>query len=40
MYSVDYRFESNEKGKEWFEQLEMIAYGNAEGLLEVQIRHD
>ena len=51
MYSVDYPFETNEKGKEWFEQLEtsglltseqleMVAYRNAEGLLKVQIRHD
>ena len=47
MYSVDYPFESNEKGLEWFErleasgiltreQLEMIAYRNAEKLLKVQ----
>ncbi|KAF2792361.1 amidohydrolase 2 [Melanomma pulvis-pyrius CBS 109.77] len=47
MYSVDYPFESNEKGLEWFErleasglltgeQLEMIAYRNAEQLLKVQ----
>lgn len=48
MYSVDYPFESNEKGREWFEQLEasglltsdqlkMVAYGNAERLLKVQV---
>jgi len=51
MYSVDYPFESNEKGREWFEQLEasglltseqlgMVAYGNAERLLKVQVRLD
>lgn len=51
MYSVDYPFESNEKGLEWFEQLEasglltseqlkMVAYGNAERLLKVQVRLD
>ena len=49
MYSVDYPFESNEKGRDWFEQLErsglltdeqleMVAYGNAERLLKVQVR--
>ena len=48
MYSVDYPFESNEKGREWFEQLEksglltreqleMVAYRNAERLLKVQV---
>jgi predicted TIM-barrel fold metal-dependent hydrolase len=48
MYSVDYPFESNEKGREWFEQLEasgmltheqleMIAYRNAEQLLNVKL---
>lgn len=49
MYSVDYPFESNEKGHEWFKQLEasglltseqlkMVAYENAERLLKVQVR--
>ena len=49
MYSVDYPFERNEKGLEWFEQLErsgllteeqleMIAHRNAERLLKVQIK--
>ncbi|KFY57788.1 hypothetical protein V496_06335 [Pseudogymnoascus sp. VKM F-4515 (FW-2607)] len=48
MYSVDYPFESNERGLEWFqqleesgmlnnEQLEMIAYRNAEDLLKVKV---
>ncbi|KAF1969097.1 amidohydrolase 2 [Bimuria novae-zelandiae CBS 107.79] len=48
MYSVDYPFESNEKGRRWFEQLEesgllsreeleMVAHGNAEKLLRVQL---
>ncbi|OBT61847.1 hypothetical protein VE03_08831 [Pseudogymnoascus sp. 23342-1-I1] len=48
MYSVDYPFESNERGLQWFqeleesgmlnsEQLEMIAYRNAEDLLKVQV---
>ena len=47
MYSVDYPFESTEKGRQWFDQLEssglltrdqlnMIAYGNAERLLKLQ----
>lgn len=51
MYSVDYPFESNEKGREWFEQLEasglltseqleMVAHGNAERLLKVRVKHD
>ena len=51
MYGVDFPFESNEKGREWFEQLEasgcltseqlnMVAYGNAERLLKVQVRLD
>jgi predicted TIM-barrel fold metal-dependent hydrolase len=50
MYSVDYPFESNERGLGWFqqleesgmlnsEQLEMIAYRNAEELLKVKVRH-
>ncbi|KAL4874372.1 hypothetical protein BJY04DRAFT_212117 [Aspergillus karnatakaensis] len=49
MYSVDYPFESNERGLEWFkeleasgllteEQLEMVAYRNAEKLLKVQVK--
>ena len=49
MYSVDYPFETNEKGRDWFEQLEksglltdeqleMVAHGNAERLLKVQVR--
>ncbi|ORY16145.1 hypothetical protein BCR34DRAFT_476824 [Clohesyomyces aquaticus] len=48
MYSVDYPFTSNEKGRKWFEQLEqsglltaeqleMVAHGNAEKLLRVQL---
>lgn len=51
MYSVDYPFESNDKGRQWFEQLEasglltsdqlkMVAYGNAERLLKLQLRSD
>jgi predicted TIM-barrel fold metal-dependent hydrolase len=51
MYSVDYPFESNEKGREWFgqleesgmlthEQLDMIAYRNAEQLLKVRVGVD
>ncbi|RDW92686.1 amidohydrolase family protein [Aspergillus mulundensis] len=51
MYSVDYPFESNERGLEWFkeleasgllteEQLEMVAHRNAEKLLKVQVRAD
>lgn len=47
MYSVDYPFESNDKGREWFErleasgmltgeELEKIAYQNAEQLLQVR----
>jgi len=47
MYSVDYPFESNDNGRAWFEQLEAsgilngeelekIAYRNAEQLLKVQ----
>ena len=50
MYSVDYPFETNEKGRQWFkqleasglltsEQLEMVAHGNAERLLKVQVQH-
>ncbi|KFY26333.1 hypothetical protein V491_01344 [Pseudogymnoascus sp. VKM F-3775] len=48
MYSVDYPFESNERGLKWFQQLEksgmlnrkqleMIAYRNAEDLLKVKV---
>lgn len=48
MYSVDYPFESNERGLQWFkeledsgllteEQLEMVAYRNAESLLRVKV---
>ncbi|OJJ04759.1 hypothetical protein ASPVEDRAFT_54871 [Aspergillus versicolor CBS 583.65] len=48
MYSVDYPFESNERGLQWFreledsgllteEQLEMVAYRNAEKLLQVKV---
>ena len=37
IYSVDYPFETNEKGREWFEQLEMVVYGNAQRLLKVKI---
>ncbi len=48
MYSVDYPFESTERGLEWFreledsgllteEQLEMVAYRNAEKLLRVKV---
>lgn len=49
MYSVDYPFESNERGLDWFNQLEksgmltekqlkMIAYQNAENLLRVKVQ--
>lgn len=49
MYSVNYPFESNEKSRYWFEQLEtsglltdeqlkMVAHGNAERLLKVQVK--
>lgn len=48
MYSVDFPFESNEKGLEWFkrleasglltqDELEMVAHKNAEHLLKVQV---
>jgi predicted TIM-barrel fold metal-dependent hydrolase len=48
MYSVDYPFTTNEQGRKWFEQLEksglltdeeleMVAHGNAEKLLRVQL---
>ncbi|KAL4752252.1 hypothetical protein BDW72DRAFT_212135 [Aspergillus terricola var. indicus] len=51
MYSVDYPFESNERGLEWFkelegsgllteEQLEMVAYRNAEDLLKVHVKRE
>ncbi|OBT77985.1 hypothetical protein VF21_03176 [Pseudogymnoascus sp. 05NY08] len=51
MYSVDYPFETNERGLEWFkqleesgmlnsEQLEMIAYRNAEDLLKVKVERN
>ncbi|KAG8528340.1 uncharacterized protein KY384_007258 [Bacidia gigantensis] len=49
LYSVDYPFESNGKGREWFEKLEAsgllseeelrgVAYGNAEALLRVKAK--
>lgn len=49
MYSVDYPFESNERGGEWFKQLEesgmltteqlkKIAYGNATQLLNLKVQ--
>ena len=48
MYSVDYPFEANEKGRRWFEGLEesgllseeelvMVAYGDAERLLKIRV---
>jgi predicted TIM-barrel fold metal-dependent hydrolase len=51
MYSVDYPFESNDKGRKWFEKLEAsgmlteeqlkkIAYQNAEQLLKVRPRQN
>jgi predicted TIM-barrel fold metal-dependent hydrolase len=51
MYSVDYPFETNERGLEWFKQLEesgmlnskqleMIAYRNAEDLLKVKVERN
>ncbi|KAI9713768.1 MAG: hypothetical protein M1828_001362 [Chrysothrix sp. TS-e1954] len=51
MYSVDYPFESNDKGREWFEELEasglltaeqlkMVAYRNAESLLKIHAGND
>ncbi|KAL3481049.1 hypothetical protein BJX99DRAFT_272229 [Aspergillus californicus] len=51
MYSVDYPFESNERGLEWWrelegsgllteEELELVAYRNAENLLKVHVKRD
>ena len=51
MYSEEYPFESNEKDRNWYQQLnasglltdeklKMFAHGKAEGLLNVQVtRH-
>jgi hypothetical protein len=51
LYSVDYPFDSNERGREFMEEVEMsgmvtgeqfamMAYRNAEELLKIRVQHE